>query len=330
MVNRKSKSRQSRQQAVSIPDSRFPIPCCLTIAGSDSGGGAGIQADLKTFAALGVHGTSAITALTAQNTRGVTAVHTIPIKHLRAELDAVFDDFAVAAVKTGMLGDARTVCCVARELRNRELQRPCAPTLAPLSQGGSPSVARQRTGGGCGGMRSLNQAGDCKTPQGPSLFLVVDPVMIATSGARLLDADAARVLIDYLVPLADVLTPNLPEAEVLTGLKIGDARGAARAGNALRDMGAKAVLLKGGHGHGREVIDRWFDARGTFEIRNRRLPFDAHGTGCTLSAALAAELALGRAPRAAARHAVAFVQRALAHAYVPGTTPLRVLAQRAR
>jgi hydroxymethylpyrimidine/phosphomethylpyrimidine kinase len=266
------------------PQSRVPSPvCCLTIAGSDSGGGAGIQADLKTFAALGVHGTSAITALTAQNTQGVTAVHPVPAKHLRAALDAVFDDFDIAAVKTGMLGDARTVRCVVHGLEHRKPR-----------------------------------------------WLVVDPVMIATSGARLLDADAVRVLIEKLVPLADVLTPNLPEAEALTGIAIRNARGGERAAEKLRAFGAQAVLLKGGHGRGREVVDRWFDARGSFEIRNRKLPFEAHGTGCTLSAALAAELAKGHASRAAARRAIAFVQRALQHAYAPGMTPLRVLAQRPR
>ena len=266
------------------PESRVPSPvCCLTIAGSDSGGGAGIQADLKTFAALGVHGLSAITALTAQNTRGVTTVHPVPTRHLVAELDAVFDDFDIAAVKTGMLGDARTVHCVARELARRKPR-----------------------------------------------WIIVDPVMIATSGARLLDKAAVRVLIDELIPLADVLTPNLPEAEALTGIAIRNPRDDERAAGKLRDFGAKAVLLKGGHGSGREVVDRGFDARGSFEIRNRRLPFDAHGTGCTLSAALAAELAQGRAPRMAARRAIAFVQRALKNAYAPGTTPLRILAQRAR
>ncbi|TAN05437.1 MAG: bifunctional hydroxymethylpyrimidine kinase/phosphomethylpyrimidine kinase [Rhodanobacteraceae bacterium] len=266
------------------PESRIPNPiACLTIAGSDSGGGAGIQADLKTFAVLGVHGVSAITALTAQNTRGVTAVHPVPTQHLRAELNAVFADFNVAAVKTGMLGDARTVRCVARELA---LHKP--------------------------------------------RWLVVDPVMIATSGARLLDKAAVRVLIEQLLPLANVLTPNLPEAEALTGIAIHNARDGERATALLRDFGAGAVLLKGGHGRGREVIDRWVDARGTFEARHRRLPFEAHGTGCTLSAALAAELAKGRAPRTAVRRAIAFVQRALAHAYTPGMTGLRMLAQRAR
>ncbi len=268
---------------MSFTRSKSPIShpaCCLTIAGSDSGGGAGIQADLKTFAALGVHGTSAITALTAQNTQGVTAVHAVPAQHLRAELDAVFDDFNITAVKTGMLGDARTVRCVARELKRRQPR-----------------------------------------------WVVVDPVMIATSGARLLDRDAVRVLIDRLIPLADVLTPNLPEAEALTGIAIRTPRDGGRVAAMLLDLGAKAVLLKGGHGRGREVTDRWFGARGTFEVRNRKLPFHAHGTGCTLSSALAAGLARGRSPRVATRRAIAFVQRALATAYAPGLTPLRVLAQ---
>lgn len=236
----------------------------LTIAGSDSGGGAGIQADLKTFAALGVHGASAITALTAQNTRGVSGVHSVPIAHLRAELDAVFDDFPIGAVKTGMLGNALTVRCVARELARRK-----------------------------------------------PAWIVVDPVMIATSGARLLDPTAVRVLIGALIPLAHVLTPNLPEAEALLGTTIRNARDAERAGEALRAMGAQAVLLKGGHGRGREAIDYWFDARGTLELRHPRLPGHFHGTGCTLSSALAASLAQGAAPRTAARRAIAFVQRAM-------------------
>ncbi|HJP99891.1 MAG TPA: bifunctional hydroxymethylpyrimidine kinase/phosphomethylpyrimidine kinase [Rhodanobacteraceae bacterium] len=266
-------------KAAPSPESRVPRPvCCLTIAGSDSGGGAGIQADLKTFAALGVHGVSAITALTAQNTRGVMAMHPVPVKHLGAELGAVFEDFAIAAVKTGMLGDPRTVRCVARVLA-------------------------------------------CRKPK----WLVVDPVMTATSGARLLDPDAMRVLIEDLIPLADVLTPNLPEAQALTGISIRSARDAERVAERLRDHGAKAVLLKGGHGRGREAIDRWFDARGVLELRHPRLPGRFHGTGCTLSSALAAELAKGAAPRTAARRAAAFVQRAMRGAFRPGRGDLAVL-----
>lgn len=247
------------------------LPCVLTIAGSDSGGGAGIQADIKAFAALGVHGLSAITAITAQNTRGMRAIHPVPLKHLRAQLDALFADFPIAAVKTGMLGSSNTVRCIARELAQR------------------------------------------KPP-----WLVVDPVIIATSGARLLDQDAIGVLRDKLIPLADVLTPNLPEAEALISGKINSARDAGRAMDALLDLGARAVLLKGGHARGREVIDRLRDEHGAVEFRHPRLNIQAHGTGCTLSAALAAELARGATPRVAARRAIRYVQRAMRHGYRAG------------
>ena len=256
-------------------------PCALTIAGSDSGGGAGIQADLKTFAALGVHGLSAITAVTAQNTRGVRAIHPVPLKHLRTQLDALFEDFPVAAVKTGMLGDARAVQLVARELGRRK-----------------------------------------------PAWLIVDPVMIATSGARLLDRGAVRVLRDELVPLADVLTPNLPEAEALLGTRIWNARDIERAAQALLDLGPASVLLKGGHARGKEVLDLFVDRRGMSAMRHPRLEVQAHGTGCTLSAAMSAELAMGATPRAAARRATRFVQRALRRAYRPGSGGLHVLRGR--
>ena len=256
-----------------------PRPIALTIAGSDSGGGAGIQADLKTFHARGVHGLSAIAAITSQNTRGVSAVHPVPLAHIRSQIAAVFDDFPVAAVKTGMLGSAAIVRLVAREMAARK-----------------------------------------------PAWLVVDPVMIATSGARLLDADAIAVLVNELIPLADVLTPNLPEAEALLGYPIRSAKDCARAGNELREVGASAVLLKGGHGSGREVVDRFFDARGVLELRHPRLKLEAHGTGCTLASAVAAELAKEQSPRNAVRSAVAYVQRALARGYQPGGAPLRVLS----
>lgn len=254
-------------------------PIALTIAGSDSGGGAGIQADLKTFHARGVHGLSAIAAITSQNTRGVTAVHPVPLAHIRSQIAAVFEDFPIAAVKTGMLGGAAIVRLVAREMAARK------PT-----------------------------------------WLVVDPVMIATSGARLLDENAIAVLVNELIPLADVLTPNLPEAEALLGYPIRSAKDCTRAGVDLRALGAGSVLLKGGHGSGREVVDRWFDARGVLELRHPRLKLEAHGTGCTLASAVAAELAKGKAPRSAIRQAVAYVQAALARGYQPGGAPLRVLS----
>src|SRR5579859_849396 len=200
--------------------SRMAPPIALTIAGSDSGGGAGIQADLKTFHAHGVHGLSVIAAITSQNTRGVTAVHPVPLTHIRSQLDAVFDDFPITAVKTGMLGNAATVRLVAKELRKRK-----------------------------------------------PAWVVVDPVMISTSGSRLLDEDAIEAVIRELIPLANILTPNLPEAEALFGHPLKTSKQLAEAGEALLALGAQGVLLKGGHGRGDQVIDRYFDARGSFEIR---------------------------------------------------------------
>ena len=255
-----------------------PPPIALTIAGSDSGGGAGIQADLKTFRARGVHGLSVIAAVTSQNTRGVTAVHAVPVAHIRSQLDAVFDDFAIAAVKTGMLGNAAATRLVVRELRRRR----------------------------------------------PN-WLVVDPVMIATSGRRLLSEDAIGALLGELIPLADVLTPNLPEAEALLGRPIRSARDYARAGEDLLALGAGAVLLKGGHARGGDVIDRLYDERGVLELRHPRLPIEGHGTGCTLASAIAAELANGHSPRSAVRRAVAYVQRALDRSYRPGGGEVHVL-----
>ncbi|GAB2569878.1 bifunctional hydroxymethylpyrimidine kinase/phosphomethylpyrimidine kinase [Dyella jejuensis] len=253
-------------------------PNVLTIAGADSGGGAGIQADLKTFHAHGVHGLSAIAAVTSQNTRGVTAVHAVPLTHIRSQIAAVFDDFPIAAVKTGMLGNAATVRLVARELRKRK-----------------------------------------------PAWLVVDPVMIATSGARLLDEDAMDALINELIPLADVLTPNLPEAEALLGHPLRTSRQLHDAGQALLELGAGGVLLKGGHARGNEVVDRYFDESGSMELRHPRLPREGHGTGCTLASAIAAGLARGQRPRSAVRRATAYVQRALKHGYRPGGGSVHVL-----
>jgi hydroxymethylpyrimidine/phosphomethylpyrimidine kinase len=253
-------------------------PIALTIAGSDSGGGAGIQADLKAFHARGVHGLSAIAAITSQNTLGVTAVHPVPLAHIRSQIDAVFDDFPIGAVKTGMLGNAAITRLVAREMRRRQ-----------------------------------------------PAWLVVDPVMISTSGSRLLTEDAVQAVVGELIPLADVLTPNLPEAEALLGHPIRTARDYDRAGEALRALGAAAVLLKGGHAKGGEVIDRFYDDQGVMELRHPRLRVEGHGTGCTLASAIAAELAKGQSPRAAVRRAVSYVQRALAQGYRPGGGKVLVL-----
>jgi len=257
--------------------SRIAPPIALTIAGSDSGGGAGIQADLKTFHARGVHGLSVITAITSQNTRGVTAVHTVPLTHIRSQLAAVFDDFPVGAVKTGMLGSAAVTKLVASEMRARK-----------------------------------------------PAWLVVDPVMIATSGARLLDADATQAMVEQLIPLADVLTPNLPEAESLLSHKL-RSKDYDKAGEDLLALGAGSVLLKGGHSSERDVVDRFYDARGVMELRHPRMPIEGHGTGCTLASAIAAELAKGQSPRSAVRRAVSYVHRALTRSYRPGGGPVHVL-----
>ena len=253
----------------------------LTIAGSDSGGGAGIQADLRTFAAHGVHGLCAITALTAQHTRGVTAVHVPPVEFLRAQVDACFDDFRIGAVKLGMLANAPVIHAVADAL---EAHRPA--------------------------------------------YLVLDPVMVATSGAKLLEDEALEALRMRLIPLADLLTPNIPEAELLTGMRIGDASAAAAALERLRGMGRGAVLLKGGHldDGAEDVVDLFADADGQVrEFSHPRLPRDAHGTGCTLAAAIAANLCRGLSPGDACEAATGYVHRALRGSYRPGRGDVLVL-----
>ncbi len=224
------------------------VPIALTIAGSDSSGGAGIQADLKTFGALGVYGASVITALTAQNTRGVNAIHQPPIEFLRAQLDSVFDDLAVRATKLGMLGSRDAVECVADLLTSR----------------GAKNV-------------------------------VLDPVMIAKSGAHLLEPSAVELLKSKLLPLAAVITPNLPEAAVLLGQSEGEIVVAPqRACERLLELGARAVVLKGGHAGGAYSEDLFFDGANWMRLPARRIATDnTHGTGCTLSAAIAAELAKG-------------------------------------
>ncbi len=253
--------------------------CALTIAGSDSGGGAGIQADLKAFAAHGVHGLSAIAALTAQHTRGVTAVHVPPVEFLRAQIDACFDDFDIGAVKLGMLASATVIQVVADAL---DAYRP---------------------------------------PQ-----LVVDPVMVATSGARLLEEDALDAMRTRLLPQASLLTPNIPEAELLLGRRIADAAGAEAALDALLELGAGAVLLKGGHlDEGDEVVDRYADARIRRAFRSPRLQVDGHGTGCTLASAIAANLCLGRTMPDACAAAVDYIRDALRTGMHPGRSEVLVL-----
>jgi hydroxymethylpyrimidine/phosphomethylpyrimidine kinase len=253
-------------------------PCALTIAGSDSGGGAGIQADLKAFAAHGVHGLSAIAALTAQHTRGVTAVHVPPVEFLRAQIDACFDDFAIGAVKLGMLATAQVIHAVADALETHQPR-----------------------------------------------FVVLDPVMVATSGAKLLEDEALDALTSRLFPLASVVTPNIPEAELLNGSRIRDADDIQWTA-ALRRLGAKSVLLKGGHLHeGDSIIDRFDDGELIAEFMHERLPLEAHGTGCTLAASIAANLCLGKTMLDACHDAADYVHRALALGYRPGRSEILVL-----
>ena len=251
----------------------------LTIAGSDSGGGAGIQADLKAFAAHRVHGLSAIAALTAQHTRGVTAVHVPPVSFLRAQIDACFDDFNIQAVKLGMLANADVIHAVADAL---EQHRPA--------------------------------------------HVVLDPVMIATSGARLLEDAAMTALRQRLLPLATVVTPNIPEAECLLGRTIGNSAEAEQALVDLHALGPQAVLLKGGHLHeGGEVVDRLLSAGGDARFTHPRLPVDAHGTGCTLASAIAALLCRGQPLATACEGAIGYVARGLQWGYQPGRSDVRVL-----
>jgi hydroxymethylpyrimidine/phosphomethylpyrimidine kinase len=247
------------------PQPRQRRPVAITIAGSDSGGGAGIQADLKTFQALGVYGTSALTAITAQNTVAVTAVHEVPTGIIAAQIDAVADDIGVDAAKTGMLSSAEIIATVADRIRRWRIDR-----------------------------------------------LVVDPVMVAKSGDRLLRTDAVAALTGKLLPLAMVVTPNLPEAEVLVGRALDGDEDVRQAAREIVDLGARSVVIKGGHRGGDESVDVLFDGREFFELRSPRYATpNTHGTGCTFSAAIAAQLALGHDLREAVTVAKRYISEAI-------------------
>ncbi len=240
----------------------------VTIAGSDSGGGAGIQADLKTFSALGVYGASVITALTAQNTRAVTRVEAASPAMIAAQIAAVFDDLAIGAVKLGMLGGPAAIYTVADGLRGRDLP------------------------------------------------VVLDPVMVAKSGDALLPDDAVAVLRAVMLPLTDLLTPNLPEAARLLDCAVAqDEAGMLEQGHALLELGPRAVLMKGGHGTGETCTDLLIAASGTLRLSApRQATRNTHGTGCTLSAAIAAGLAKGLGMEQAVTQAHAYLQGAIAAA----------------
>ena len=244
----------------------------MTIAGSDSGGGAGIQADIKAISATGGYACSVITALTAQNTCGVSAIHSIPAGFIQQQFDAVFSDLDIKAVKIGMLGDVETIQAVANALRQ---YRP-----------------RQ---------------------------VVLDPVMVATSGDALLKREATQALVDELFPLATLITPNLPEALALLGesaelLPENDLQLEQLAGRVLK-LGPESVLVKGGHSDGAESTDCWFDGSETRFYRAERIDTqNTHGTGCTLSASIASYLAQGRDLPTAIAAAKGYISQAIAHA----------------
>jgi len=249
----------------------------LTIAGSDSGGGAGIQADLKTISACGCFGTSAITAITAQNTRGVTDIHPVPIATLEAQIRAVLDDIGTDAVKLGMLHSVEVIRCVSRLLREY-------------------------------GISSV----------------VLDPVMVATSGDRLIEDDAVKALQDYLFPLARIITPNIPEAEIISQNLLQDRE---QLDSTAADLGKRfglSVLAKGGHLRGGELLDVLYDHEtGTINrFANAKIDTaNTHGTGCTLSSAIASFLARGSSVAAAAADGIAYVAKAIQHgaAYTIGS-----------
>lgn len=237
----------------------------MTIAGSDSGGGAGIQADLKTFAAHGVYGTSAITAVTAQNTEAVTGVETLSPDFVALQIDAIVEDIGVDAAKTGMLATSGVITVVAQKLEDHHIEK-----------------------------------------------AVVDPVMVAKSGDRLLEPSAIETLKKELVPRAYVVTPNLPEAEALVGFPVEEEHAVKRAARQIVEMGAKAVVIKGGHGNGEESIDWLYDGRRFSRFAAPRVATrNTHGTGCTFSAAIAAQLARGAELEAAVRSAKRYLSAAL-------------------
>jgi hydroxymethylpyrimidine/phosphomethylpyrimidine kinase len=245
------------------------IPIALTIAGSDSSGGAGIQADLKTFAAFGVYGASVITALTAQNTAGVSAIHQVPADFVTAQIDAVFGDLDVKAVKIGMVAQLATIDAIVAGL----------------------------------------------TRWSPG-HVVLDPVMVATSGDRLLAADAVAALRTKLIPRASLITPNLPEAAALLNESVAESEAAIESqGKRLLAMGCPAVLIKGGHGQGSASIDYLVRDTGTIALSAPRIATkNTHGTGCSLSSAIAAGLGKGEDLETAVRHAKAWVSAAIAAA----------------
>src|SRR3989344_2978500 len=249
------------------------LPCmkALTIAGSDSGGGAGIQADLKTFAALGIHGSSVITAITAQNSKEVTAVCNTPLPIIKAQIDAVLSDIGCDAIKIGMLSNAAIIATVASCLK------------------------------------------DVSVP------IVLDPVMVAASGAKLLEDSAIAALKKSLFPLATLVTPNVHEASVLVGYEIQNRDDMKKAAVDILKLRCKSALMKGSHLNTKEVLDYFTDGKEEFSLTKKRIPKEGHGTGCTLSSAIPAYLAKGESLADAVKKAITYTQNALEHGYKAGS-----------
>jgi hydroxymethylpyrimidine/phosphomethylpyrimidine kinase len=255
------------------------IPAAMTIAGSDSGAGAGVQADLKTFAALGIYGTSVLTAITAQNTIAVMSVHELPTDVINAQIEAVISDIGADAVKTGMLSSSVIIECVTTCLKASMKKYPNMP-----------------------GLRQI----------------VVDPVMVAKSGDALLQEEAVGALRELLVPLAAVITPNIPEAETLTGLTITTDDDVNKAARMIVDMGAASVVIKGGHREG-PATDVYFDGSSFREFTSPRFDtVNTHGTGCTFASAVAAGLAQGLETEDAVGQAKEFVTEAIRNSFPVG------------
>ena len=250
-------------------------PCCLTIAGSDSGGNAGVQADLRAFHAYGLHGCTVFAALTAQNPFSVSAIHPVPADFVAAQLDAVLGVYAIAALKTGMLADLAAIEIIADRLAAH-----------------------------------------------PEIAKVIDPVMVATSGAKLIADDAVAAIKAHLLPLATVMTPNIPEAEALSGKKLNSRADVREAAKVLNGEYGCAVLVKGGHAVGdlAAAEDTLYDGKDFLSVTMPWIadPVSTHGTGCSLAAALAAELALGHDLKSAVEGAKAYVHQAIANSYLVG------------
>lgn len=246
-------------------------PKALTIAGSDSGGGAGVQADLKTFSALGVYGTSVITSITAQNTVSVTGIQNVELRIIKKQLDAVLSDIGTNAVKTGMLSTAEIIAEISKGLSKFKIKK-----------------------------------------------LVIDPVMVSKSGDKLLQNGAIHALVHDLFPLAQIVTPNIPEAEVLTGIKIKSVEDMEKACRLIHEMGCKSVIVKGGH-LPKDAVDIFYDGKTFYRLRSKRYHTkNTHGTGCTFSAAIAAFLAKGYALTESVQLSKKYITAAIAHAYPIG------------